>query len=318
MHFVLSTVLSLICVAKAITVTFPQNLVATQNNPFSWTLDESDPQDFDVRKQKLDDPRGLATFSTPIHVVANGSRTGNGTINFNRAGLFRVVVFDARDANLGQLLLSQTVTVFVAPTSAGASIPLTTGVTGFSIGSNQSISQNGESGGSNIPQSTKISNTSSSSNRTNVPPIVGFVLGSAGLIFLVTATLLWFRHQRRSQTKQDPPRNQELHVATDISPFHLETPFTWEKKRYPRPRNEETAHASIPAHSTERHNHPSETRSTVPQNTIGGRAEQLRRDGRFVYHNDSGWRFFMGVLRQAGTSTTSRSVVNVPPAYEAL
>ncbi|KAI3619525.1 hypothetical protein WG66_000744 [Moniliophthora roreri] len=208
MHFVLLMLFTLICVARAITITFPQTLVATQNIPFSWTRDENDPQNFDLRKQKLDDPGGLTTLSTPIHVVANGSRTGNGTIYFNRAGLFRVVVFDARDANLKQLLLSQTVTVFVAPTSAGASIPLSTGSTGFSSGSNQSISQStsqsisqngGESGGSNISQSTKIPSTSSSNNK-NVPLVVGFVLGSVGLIFLVAATLLWFRYRTRSQT----------------------------------------------------------------------------------------------------------------------
>ncbi|ESK87811.1 hypothetical protein Moror_15338 [Moniliophthora roreri MCA 2997] len=178
MHFVLSTVLALICVAKAITVTFPQALVATQDNPFSWTRDKKDPRTFDLRKQKLDDPGGLTAFSAPIHVVANGSRTGNGTINFNRAGLFEVVVFDARDESLKQILVSQTVTVFVNTTSTSTSIP--TGFTGLSSGSNQSISQ------SDIPQATEISeqpgSNSSNSNKANVPLIVGIVIGSVGMI----------------------------------------------------------------------------------------------------------------------------------------
>ncbi|ESK87806.1 hypothetical protein Moror_15346 [Moniliophthora roreri MCA 2997] len=312
---IFTTVLALVCIARAITVTFPQTLVATQNNPFSWTRDENDPQDFDIRKQKLDDPGGLTTFSVPIHVVANGSRTGNGTIYFTRAGLFRTVVFDARDENLKQFLLSQTVTVFVAPTSAGASIP--TELTGLGSGSNQSISQ------SDIPQAMKMSEQPGQVllgliNKTNVPLIVGIVVGSVGIICLMAATLLWFWYQRHSQTKQCPLHNQQLHVATDVSPFPLETPFTGEKTRYPRPRNEETTHAWVPAHSMECHDRPSETRMTTPQNTRRDRAEQPQTEGHFVYYNDSSWRSFAGILRQAGTSTTSCSVVNVPPAYEAL
>ncbi|EEB92975.1 hypothetical protein MPER_08435 [Moniliophthora perniciosa FA553] len=78
--------------------------------------------------------------------MANGAQAGNGTIDFNRAGLFRVVVFDASDQSLKRSLVSQTVTVYVNPTSAvgGVSrIPLSTAFTGSSSGSSQSASEPG-------------------------------------------------------------------------------------------------------------------------------------------------------------------------------
>ncbi|EEB92529.1 hypothetical protein MPER_08946 [Moniliophthora perniciosa FA553] len=198
MHFVLLMLFALICVARAITITFPQTLVATQENPFSWRRDGNDPQKFDVRKQKLDDPGGLTGFSDPVHVMANEAQTGNGTIYFNRAGLFRMVVFDARDQSLKRILISQTVTVYVSPTSAGVSIPLSTAFIGSSSGSSQSAS----GAGSGETQSTSMSDQPGNMayKHQNVPLIVGFVLGSVGLIFLVAATVLWFRYRTRSRT----------------------------------------------------------------------------------------------------------------------
>ncbi|KAK7019179.1 hypothetical protein VNI00_018173 [Paramarasmius palmivorus] len=107
-------------IASAITIDFPQPLIAVRNNTFSWTRAEKDPQNFHLRKKKLDDSSGFTSFSGPVNIPVNGMDTGSGMLYFNRAGLFQVAAFASEDKRLQTPLFSTIVTVSLNPTSAGA------------------------------------------------------------------------------------------------------------------------------------------------------------------------------------------------------
>ncbi|ESK83632.1 hypothetical protein Moror_12021 [Moniliophthora roreri MCA 2997] len=161
--------------------------------------------------------------------------------------------------------------------------------------------------GSTIPSSSPKLGTK---ERLSSGAIAGIVLGAIFLLFGIAMGVLVVRRYQ----KRDRHQNQLLRAATAISPFPPpQMPFTRHRKR--RHRDEELAHWS--AGLTERHDRPGapDTRTTT-RSMRRGRGERLQREERFVYHNDSGWRSLARSMRQS--EIASPSVINVPPAYQAL
>ncbi|KAK7024634.1 hypothetical protein VNI00_016138 [Paramarasmius palmivorus] len=105
-------------ISAAITVEFPQNMIAGENTLFTWTRRQRDPQSFYITYENQNRD-GSKTEQTNID--SNSALKGTGSVIFTNVGNFQIDVFDEQDVTASDILYSLTLPVFSNSASSAES-----------------------------------------------------------------------------------------------------------------------------------------------------------------------------------------------------
>ncbi|KAK7451752.1 hypothetical protein VKT23_012431 [Stygiomarasmius scandens] len=265
------SILSFIVLASGLNITFPTQPFAATNNTYIWIRESSDPQDFFLRKIKIDGDGGPTSPSPPVAVPDLGGQGGMGLIHFNRAGVFQIIAVDTQNPQ-NKPFFEMLITVQVNSSS-------TTQPSGGSSNNNNDGDNNNNGGGkgggssgqggnhwsgnghdndnhnshggdghgkggkgnqmnmdppsnSTGPSSDNSGSARNSSPQKDIPKIVGIVLGCISFMFLVAAILVYLRYRRRRQTNNFQ-QNMMTRSPGSITPWMEALPIDgMEKKEY--------------------------------------------------------------------------------------
>ncbi|KAJ3806853.1 hypothetical protein EV368DRAFT_67145 [Lentinula lateritia] len=231
----LSAIISWLSVAWALSISFPPDgkpTAALDTQMVKWQRDKNDPNSqFVLRKIKLDCSRGPATEST-VPIMNSQKNQGMSQMVFNRAGLFEIVAIDENFRN-NQNFFTTEITVLPNPTliatSSQSSATNTVSrskyvylrpISSFrSKGTNRDMMYNSlssktplvtvtitsvtSSGSLASDDSTKMTTSAASNvpeNRGDTAAIIGSIVGSVVLLFLIGVILLFLRYRTRRRT----------------------------------------------------------------------------------------------------------------------
>ncbi|KAJ7590220.1 hypothetical protein C8J56DRAFT_937126 [Mycena floridula] len=199
MLFFLFSVAFFLCIPGwALVIGISGQAQANGTGVVAWNREaDSDPQDFEIVKVKLDE--NPAETSTPFTVHAAGSSSGLLTIPFNRAGIFNLVALDNKSP-IATATSFGVIPPNVVVTTTSTVIASPTGVSSPSV----SVIQ---------PNPTSPTEASSAQPLLQIPqdpldpPIIAAIVLGIILFFLLTALLVCLIRRRR--------RRQHLQPETD-------------------------------------------------------------------------------------------------------
>ncbi|KAJ4488928.1 hypothetical protein C8J55DRAFT_506563 [Lentinula edodes] len=235
MYLTFFSIISWLSVAWSLSISFPPDgkpTAALDTQMVKWQRDKNDPNShFVLRKIKLDCSQGPTVESTPVPIMNSQNNQGMSQMVFNKAGLFEIIAVDEKNK---QNFFTTKITVLPNPTliaTSSQSSTTTNTVSGSKYvylrpissfrfkGTNRDMMYNPLSSKASLVTVTITSSTSSAtapddstkmttSTKSNVEPtnstdtaaIIGSIVGSVVLVFLIGVILLFLRYRTRRRT----------------------------------------------------------------------------------------------------------------------